>query len=119
MTTQRKLNNEDAKQVGIENGYDAGRHVGLGPTASFVALLGDENGDLTARVMWHELEEECHVEAMECEQNARQYSDFSRFASLVNEHGETESDELWDAYECGVLTGIAIAFDEAKENFKD
>ena len=115
----RRINTEDAKQVGIERGYDAGKHVGLGPTASFVGLLDDENGELTAKILWEELEEECHLEAMETEENARQYSDFARFASLINEHSETEADELWNAYECGVLKGIAIAFDEAKAKFKN
>ena len=107
----RRLNQEDTRQIGIERGYDAGRHC-ISPVISFVALLESEDH-------WHKLEEEYHQDAMETEENARQYSDFTRFASLINEQGENESEELWNAYECGVLKGIAIAFDEAKEKFKN
>lgn len=75
------MNKRDAYGIGYENGYEAGQY------AEF------EDGEIPL--------EAC----LEAEANARQYSPFELTASEINLAGD-RSDELWAAYDRGVLAGI-------------
>ena len=94
------MNQREAKDYGIDQGYNAAIYTEVREYDKHGAGCEcDPNND-------DKVCEEClSLAAFESEQNARQYSPFEIFASEINELGD-RSEGLWNVYEEGVEIGI-------------